>query len=84
MTRSERLQELNESTRKMISGAFVIISSIDSVDEIKLHELKYTVELLNSIAHTASLSDHRPTLKKEYVFRLLCNLRPKNGHVSGF
>lgn len=54
------------------------------VDEAEVNKLSDTVELLNSIADTASHLDYTLTLKKGYAVMLPCNLQPENGRVNGF
>ena len=83
-----RLQSLNSEVAKIFPLDFLYYRSADSVvcDSVEAQnaaELKYTVEVLNSIEVGASLPDHEIALKKGLIFMLLRNIKPSLSHVHG-
>ena len=53
-----------------------------SVEAQNAAELRYPVELLNSIEVVASLSDHEIAFKKGFIVMLLRNIRPSSGRFN--
>lgn len=82
-TRHDRFQKHNAGMREMIPGLPRAHLSAHLIDEVEVSRLKYPDELPNSIAGTASFSDHTLVLRKRYDVMLLHNLQPKNGNVNG-
>lgn len=63
-TRIERLQELNDGIGEMIPGTAPLFLSAVSVDEAEVSKFNYPVELFSRIRNTASLTDHKITVRK--------------------
>lgn len=61
-TLNERLQDLTNGIRSMVSETSLLFLSADSADEAEINKLNYPVKLLNPIAGTVSLLDHMLTL----------------------
>ena len=85
---NSRLQSLNSEVAKIFRHDFSYHGSAysmvyDSVEAQNATELKYTVELLNSIEVRASLPDHEIALKKGLIFKLLRNIKPSLRHAHG-
>ena len=58
-------------------------AACDSVEAQNAAELRYPVELLNSIEFGASLLDYEIALKKRLIVMLRRNIKPSSGHVNG-
>lgn len=54
----------------------------DSINCPEGYKLKYPAEMLNSIPGTASLPDHRVSLKTCYILMLPRNVHSKGGHAN--
>ena len=80
---NRQLQYLNELVGRKIPGAYRTYHSADSIEEEETSELRYPVELLNSIPGNSSLPEHNLQLEKGFLVMLLRNLDPKHGHVNG-
>ena len=83
-----RLQSLNREVTRIFPDDFLYYRSAesvvcDSVEAQNAAELRYFVELLNSIEVGASLPDHEIDLKKVFIVMLLRNIKPSSGLVNG-
>ena len=85
---NSRLQSLNSEVAKIFPHDFSyyrIADSVvcDSVEAQNAAELRYPVELLNSIEVDASLPGLEIALKKGLIVMLLRNIKLSSGHVNG-
>lgn len=81
-TRNENHYYLNLFIESIIPGPFPTVSGADSIEESEINGLNFFVELFSSTAGTVSLPDHLLSLNEWYIFMILWNLQPKNGHAN--
>ena len=82
-TKKRPLEEVNEVVDDMIPGPYRTYLSADKVENEDTNALIYPTELLNTLTAGSALPDHKPKLKKCFIFMLLRNLDPTAGHVNG-
>lgn len=58
-------------------------TSVDAMEKEIENALRYPTKILNALSPRSPLQYHMLNLKKEFIFRLLCNLDPRNGQVYG-
>ena len=82
-TKNVFLEEINTLAGALIPGTVRQYKSADQVENENENQLRYPVEMLNTLTAGSALPDHKLLLKRGYPVMLLRNIDTENGHCNG-